>query len=727
MAKKILIFSTAYLPLIGGAEIAIKELTDRLVGFDFDLITARLKTDLAKQEKIGRVTIYRVGLGNKLDKFLLPILGLAKAFALNKKNNYRIIWSLMASQASIAAAFLKITFSDKKLILNLQEGDDEEYLKRYVFNSDLLYKVLIRPWHLLVFKKADYITAISADLKNRAEKNGVKATIEIIPNGVDLEKFKREDLKFKVEQLKNKLNFSENDKIIITVSRLVKKNGLGDLIEAMSYLPANVKLLIIGGGELEADLKSKILNLKLDNRVIMLGAVNNEIVYEYLAMADIFVRPSLSEGQGIAFLEAMAVGLPVIATPVGGIVDFLRDNETGLFCEVKNPKSIADKIKILLEDKEKAGKIAIIAKAMVEKRYNWDLIAKNMENVFDKNNGFGNDKMKILIVTGVYPPDIGGPAQYAKNLVEQFTGMGHEVKVLNYKLEKKLPIGLRHVLYFFRVIFNLNKVNFIVALDTFSVGMPAVIAAMIFNRKIIIRTGGDFLWESYVERSGNLITLRQFYEIKPGLSLKEKIIFILSKYILKNSTAIIFSTAWQKEIFEKYYNLSTKKSYIIENYFEVKKLGGEETGDKKFLWAGRPIKLKNIERLRQAFSKAQKIEPELKLKVIQNMSYEKLLEEMKKSYAMILPSLSEVSPNFILDAISCRKPFIMTKESGYYETLKSIGLFIDPLDEDDIKNKILFLADDKNYLEYKNKIINFNYKHTWNEIAGEFINIYKKL
>ena len=109
------------------------------------------------------------------------------------------------------------------------------------------------------------------------------------------------------------------------------------------------------------------------------------------------------------------------------------------------------------------------------------------------------------------------------------------------------------------------------------------------------------------------------------------------------------------------------------------------------------------------------------------MSYEKLLEEIKKSYAVIYPSLSEISPNFILDAISYYKPFILTKESGYYEMFKSIGLFVDPLDEEDIKNKILFLADNKNYLEYKNKIINFNYKHTWADIAGEFMNVYKNL
>jgi len=69
-----------------------------------------------------------------------------------------------------------------------------------------------------------------------------------------------------------------------------------------------------------------------------------------LALADVFVRPSLSEGLGNVFLEAMAAGLPIIGTPVGGILDFLKDGETGLFCRIKNPKSIAEKIKEILSD-----------------------------------------------------------------------------------------------------------------------------------------------------------------------------------------------------------------------------------------------------------------------------------------------------------------------------------------------------------------------------------------
>ena len=88
--NKILIFSTTYSPYFGGAEVAIKEITARLLdGFDFDMITAKARKDLPDVEKIGNVTIYRVGVGNlTLDKLLLPFLGAMKIAELQKTRNY---------------------------------------------------------------------------------------------------------------------------------------------------------------------------------------------------------------------------------------------------------------------------------------------------------------------------------------------------------------------------------------------------------------------------------------------------------------------------------------------------------------------------------------------------------------------------------------------------------------------------------------------------------------
>ncbi|MDO8564888.1 MAG: glycosyltransferase family 4 protein, partial [bacterium] len=211
----ILIFSTAYLPLIGGAELAIKEITDRLPEHKFTLITARFLRALPTHERIGNVEVYRVGFGFSFDKWLLPFLGtrLAKRLTLEREP-FSIIWSMMASQGSIAATRFKKAHPATKLVLTLQEGDEESHLKRYVFGNDFLYRLLIRPWHLLVFKRADVITAISNYLAERGRKHNSQVPIVVIPNGVDVAKFEARSTKSETN-LKFKLGFKETDKIIV--------------------------------------------------------------------------------------------------------------------------------------------------------------------------------------------------------------------------------------------------------------------------------------------------------------------------------------------------------------------------------------------------------------------------------------------------------------------------------------------------------------------------------
>src|SRR3989338_5444786 len=162
--------------------------------------------------------------------------------------------------------------------------------------------------------------------------------------------------------------------------------------------------------------------------------------------------------------------------------------------------------------------------------------------------------MKILIATGIYPPDIGGPAQYAHSVEEAWKKEGHSVEVLSFRLERKLPTGIRHIYYFFRVLFSLGGVDFVFSPDTFSAALPALLAAKLSGKKLIVRTGGDFLWEQYVERTGDLVLLRDFYKTRVSkFTRKERIVFFLLRLLFRHAHAIIFSTAWQRDIFEKPY------------------------------------------------------------------------------------------------------------------------------------------------------------------------------
>lgn len=389
MTKKILIFSTAYDPFIAGAEIAVRELTARMQENHFDLITAKIQRDLKSVERIGNVTVYRVGLGWKLDKLLLPVLGFMKAKHLERSNSYDIVWSIMASHASIAAAFFKIRHVEKFLILTLQEGDEERHLARYVLGNKTLYRILIRPWHLLVFKKANAITAISNYLRDRAKKSGSKAPVYVIPNAVDVQHFALPQDEVTVQAIKNKFDKTERDVFLITTSRLVKKNAVDDVIRALKRLPENLKFLIVGTGPDEALLRQIAVDSNVEDRTLFVGHVPHEEIVHYLKASDIFIRPSLSEGMGNSFIEAMAAGLPVIATPVGGIVDFLFDPDksksdpTGYFCGVRNPQSIAYQVKRILENQKERDMIVANARKLVQEKYDWDLIARDMnERVF---------------------------------------------------------------------------------------------------------------------------------------------------------------------------------------------------------------------------------------------------------------------------------------------------------------------------------------------------------
>ncbi len=173
---------------------------------------------------------------------------------------------------------------------------------------------------------------------------------------------------------------------IIHTGRLVAKNGICDLIQALTYLPSEVKLQLLGGGEEEMMLKNLAKKLGVAARVEFLGHVPPERVAEYLHRADIFCRPSLSEGLGISFLEAMGAGLPTIGTAVGGIPDFLKHLETGWICEVKNPKSIADQVKFIIDPVNQAKVQEIVARArkLVEEKYNWDTVAREINVIFKK-------------------------------------------------------------------------------------------------------------------------------------------------------------------------------------------------------------------------------------------------------------------------------------------------------------------------------------------------------
>jgi len=392
--KKILIFSLAYFPKhVGGAEVAIKEITDRINPNEikFDMVCLRFDSTLPKIETSGNVTVHRIGFTTKnptmadigkfplhVNKLLFQFLAAWKAHKLHRKNTYDGIWAMMAHSCGVPAVIFKILHPKVPYLLTLQEGDPPEYIQK---KMRPLYPLFKR-----AFVKADFIQAISTFLGNWAHNVGYKGLLEIVPNAVNTKHFSQTYSEGEFNVLKKKLGKQGGDIYIITTSRLVKKNAVDDVIESLKFLSENYKFLILGIGPLEEELKLKTKNLKLETRVFFLGQIDHKEMPKYLKVSDIFTRPSLSEGMGNSFVEAMAAGLPVVATQEGGIAAFLFDPDrnpdkpsTGLAVNPRDPEGLARQFKRLNEDKKLRDEIIKNARTLAFAKYDWDKIAHNME------------------------------------------------------------------------------------------------------------------------------------------------------------------------------------------------------------------------------------------------------------------------------------------------------------------------------------------------------------
>lgn len=370
--KRVLIFSAVYYPHASGAEVALHEMTQRMDGLEFDLICARFQKGLPDSDKFGNVRIHRVGLGMKFDKYLLPFLGPIKALSFDKPD---LIWSLMASYGGFAALFYAWMYPRTPMLLTLQEGDPlEHYQKRLG---------ILNPLHRAIFKRSNDVQAISTFLAEWSLKMGFAGSPQVIPNGVPFEHYAKRISNEERERIRQSFGFAASDVVLVHTGRLSKKNAMDDAIKALKQLASNYKLLLIGNGEDEQMLRDLAAELGVTDRVIFAGSKPNPELPPYLQACDIFIRPSLSEGLGNSFLEAMASYVPVIATPVGGIPDFLKDGETGVMCEPRHPESIVQAVHRIMSDAVLRERIIRQGHEMVREGYNWDTLAVRLRKLIE--------------------------------------------------------------------------------------------------------------------------------------------------------------------------------------------------------------------------------------------------------------------------------------------------------------------------------------------------------
>ena len=336
--------------------------------------------------------------------------------------------------------------------------------------------------------------------------------------------------------------------------------------------------------------------------------------------------------------------------------------------------------------------------------------------------------MKVLIVTPLLPPEPGGPSYYSVKLKTALEELGQKVDLIAFREVRKYPSGWRHLLFFFKVLRRAKRFDWIIILDTVSVALPATLAGKCLGVPTIIRTGGDFVWEQYVDRTKEKILLSEFYIKNPKLSKKEKfLIWLQKKIIFPNTNWLVFNTSWQCSIWEKPYGLNLKKTAVIENAYQHNSISATQKHTNysrqktDFIAAWRPTTFKNMDTLEKAFALVADKIPDFSLKIYKNIPKSKLQEHMKTARAIIIPSLSELGPNLAMESIAMGLPVILTKDCGVRERLSDFVLWIDPRNKNEIAEAIMFLCDDNNYKNMKTKLRGFTFKHSYTEIAKEFL------
>ncbi len=250
----------------------------------------------------------------------------------------------------------------------------KEFLKM-LFDKSIGFKIL---------KSAKRVMAVSKIEVEQYISMGVPANkITVIPNGVNLSEFNN------TEQLKGK--FREryklaDKKILFFIGRLNAIKGIDFLLNTFAILVKNMKdtILVIAGPDdgYKNEIESRINLLKINDKVLLIDGLYREDKIATMTDADIFIYPSRHEIFGIAPLEALMCGTPVIVTENCGCADFLREANGGIVVKYQDISGLLDAMQNILDKKEEAKKMASNGMELVQRLFNWDTISEKMIEVY---------------------------------------------------------------------------------------------------------------------------------------------------------------------------------------------------------------------------------------------------------------------------------------------------------------------------------------------------------
>lgn len=277
------------------------------------------------------------------------------------------------------------------------------------------------------------IIAPSLKTKLMLESYGIKREIDVIPSGLNLAAFEHVSSQ-KRKEIRSQWGFEENQTVFIYVGRIAQEKSIDVVIDAFTQLAKqeeNVRLLIVGSGPSEDELKEKVKENHMESTIFFAGKRNADEVPDYYLSCDAFISASLTETQGVTFIEALASGLPVFARPDEPLDEIVIDGETGFY--FSDMQEFADKAKFYIQlAQAKKEEIKENCLEIVEP-YNSETFSASVLEVYQKAIDFSND---VHSVTSIVDTDEDITLCYGNQYQS-----GQVILPINYTFKKDLKEG----------------------------------------------------------------------------------------------------------------------------------------------------------------------------------------------------------------------------------------------------------------------------------------------
>lgn len=298
--------------------------------------------------------------------------------------------------------------------------------------------------------------------------------------------------------------------------------------------------------------------------------------------------------------------------------------------------------------------------------------------------------MKLLIATGVYPPESGGPATYTKLLESRLPKLGIEVSVLPFRTVRHLPKVVRHVAYFFKCLRMARGADIVYAQDTVSVGLPSAAAAFMLHKKFVVRVPGDYAWEQARQRFGVTDSLEEFQ--KKSYGLRVGVLRAIQFFVVRRAHAVVVPSAYMEGLVGRWTvanNISTIYSSVeMQEPKQVERPQG-------FLVVSvaRRVPWKGLEALERVVAR----EKEWKLVIAENLEHSEALGWIQAADVLVLNSTYEGLPHVLIEAMTLGTPIVATRVGGTPELVRDgiDGILISPQDDEALHGAIKAVETDR--------------------------------